>query len=209
MPGLREARMEDLEALGRIAYATGYFGASAAAYFPSPSLFRDLWIKPYLAENDGCNLVAEEDGQILGYVIGTPDLRAYQTWMLGYLPRVVMDVLLGRYPGALQSLPYLLRMARYPAKPAPLKAFPAQLHINLLPEARGKGLGQRLLLEHLACLKGRGVAGVQLSTSAENTAAVGLYAKLGFGVYHRWSSPLWEPWLGRAAEHLTMTCPLG
>lgn len=214
MTQIYEARMEDLEALGQIAYATGYFGSSAEVYFPSQTLFRDLWVRPYLAGGgslslskgtpQACNYVAEQDGKPLGYIIGTLDMLHYQRWMLGYIPRLLKDALFGRYPKVLPSLRYLLRMARYPSKLAPLEQFPAQLHINLLPEARGLGLGGQLMKRYLGCLESQKIKGVQLSTTRENGAAVRLYEKFGFEVLREYSSPLWRPWLGRDAVHIVM-----
>ncbi|MDX2008056.1 MAG: GNAT family N-acetyltransferase [Meiothermus sp.] len=208
MPVLREARMDDLEAIGQVAHATGFFGASAERFFPDPTLFTDLWVRPYLA-GAGCgNWVAEDAGAILGYIIGTCDLQAYGRWMLGYGPRVLKDALFGRYPNVLGALPYLLRMARYPSRLAPFGLYPAQLHVNLLPGSRGMGLGGQLLEHFLHDLRRRKVRGVQLSTTRDNSAALGLYQRFGFETFREYPSPLWRPWLGRDAIHLTMTLAL-
>ncbi|WP_233493114.1 MULTISPECIES: GNAT family N-acetyltransferase [unclassified Meiothermus] len=201
---IRPARPSDLEALGQIAYATGFFGDSAAVYFPSPPLFRDLWIKPYLNGVGACNFVAELEGEIVGYIVGAPDERAYQRYFLRSAWEILRKILSGGYPGLLKSALYLLRAARYGSRQAPIERYPAHLHINLLPQARGLGAGQKLLEAHLDCLRARGIAGVQLSTTQENQAALGLYRKLGFEVYIQWQSPLWKPWLGREAVHLVM-----
>lgn len=204
MPSIREARMEDLEALGRIAYQTGFFGASAAAFFPSEQLFSDLWVRPYLCGAGASNFVAEVDRRPIGYILGTRDLRAYQGWMLRHAPEFLWRALSGKYSRFLGSLRYLLRLALYPSKLAPFDQFPAQLHINLLPESRGLGLGGQLMQAYLDCLGSKNVAGVQLSTTKENAAAVGLYEKFGFGVYREYLSPVWRPWLGREVVHLVM-----
>lgn len=206
---VREVKPIDLESLGQIAYQTGFFGSSAGAFFPSPPLFQDLWVWPYLGGAGCCGFVAQDDaGQVLGYVLGTCDLRGYQSWVVEHIPRLLLRAVRGQYTGLWRSLPYLLRMARYPSRLAPPEAYPAQLHINLLPQSRGLGLGNRLMETHLACLKAKNVAGVQLSTTRENGAAVGLYQKFGFSVYDEYTSPLWRPWLKRNAQHLVMTLKL-
>lgn len=204
MTTIRPAKPEDLEALGQIAYATGFFGASAARYFPSQALFRDLWIRPYLDGVGACNFVAEDKTQILGYIVGTPDLRAYQRYFIGAAVRILRDAWFGRYPGFFPSARHLLRTARYSSYLAPLDEYPAQLHINLLETARGQGLGGKLMQIHLNCLRARGVPGVQLSTTRENVAAIRLYEKSGFRIYREWSSPLWKPFLQRAVIHVVM-----
>jgi len=202
---VRKVNPNDLQALGQIAYQTGFFGASAEGFFPSQNLFRDLWVEPYLEGAGCCGWIAEsEAGKPLGYILGTCDLPSYQRWFVQHLPQLLLRALRGNYSGLWPSLPYLLRMARYPSHPAPTQLYPAQLHINLLPESRGLGLGKTLLESYLECLRRENIPGVQLSTTRENTAAIGLYQKFGFGVYSEYSSPLWRPWLGRDATHVVM-----
>lgn len=204
MAEIREARMEDLEALSHIAYATGFFGESARRFFPDFTLFTDLWVRLYLSAVGYGNFLALQGGVPVGYILGTAHLRAYQRHMLGSVPWLLGRALQGRYPYLGSSLAYLLRMARYPTPHAPIDLYPAQLHINLLPQARGAGLGQALLNAHLEALRGRGVRGVQLSTTRENQAAMRLYERTGFRVYCEAKSPLWQPWLGREAVHVVM-----
>ncbi|MER3484574.1 MAG: GNAT family N-acetyltransferase [Meiothermus sp.] len=202
---VREVKPEDLETLGRIAYATGFFGSSAEAFFPSAGLFRDLWVWPYVAGAGCCGFIAENEGQEpLGYILGTCDLRRYQSWIVTHLPHLLLRAAGGQYSGLGRSLPYLLRMTRYPSHLASPEVYPAQLHINLLPQSRGLGLGNRLMETYLDCLAGKNVAGVQLSTTRENTAAIGLYQKFGFAILSEYKSALWRPWLGRDTQHLVM-----
>lgn len=46
--------------------------------------------------------------------------------------------------------------------------YPAHLHINAHPEARGQGVGSKLIDQYVQDLKSRGVAGVHLVTSPES-----------------------------------------
>lgn len=205
---LREARMEDLQTLGEIAFATGYFGSSAQAFFPDKALFTDLWVRPYLTGAGCCNFVAQQDEKLLGYIIGTCDMEQYQRWIVERVPSFLWNALRGKYPQLWPSLGYLSRMARFPSSLAPFNLFPAQLHINLLSESRGLGLGSKLLEIYIGCLRAKGVRGVQLSTTRENQAAIALYQKFGFRVYREYPSPLWQPWLGRSVVHVVMTLDL-
>lgn len=201
---LRQACPDDLAALGTVAYATGFFGASAARYFPDQRLFADLWVRPYLRLTPA-GLLAEDAAGPLGYVLGSSSGRAYRRALAATLAQAVLPGLLrGRYPQLRGSLPYLLRLARYPGREADAARFPAHLHLNVLARARGQGAGEALLRGYLAALSEMGVPGVQLSTTHENQAALGLYRKLGFEVLLEYSSPLWRPWLGRDAEHLVL-----
>ncbi len=202
---LRQAHPEDLEHLGNIAYDTGFFGKPADIYFGDRRLFTDLWVRPYLFGPGHCNLVAELAGEVVGYIIGSPDIRRYERYMLTTLaPYLLRRWLAGNYPRWRRSLRFLLRALRYRSRHAPVERYPAQLHLNLLPRARGQGLGKALLESHLDCLSASGVPGVQLSTTRENVAAINLYEKCGFRVFEEYPLPLWHPWLGHDAVHVVM-----
>ena len=58
-------------------------------------------------------------------------------------------------------------------------AFPAHLHINFHPDARGKGLGSLLINNYLNYLKKNNVVGVHLVTSLD-AQNVKFYSRLGF-----------------------------
>jgi len=54
------------------------------------------------------------------------------------------------------------------------------LNIAVRPDAQGRGLGRRLLEGVIDCLKEQGVGRVLLEVREGNSAALGLYRKLGF-----------------------------
>ncbi len=68
---------------------------------------------------------------------------------------------------------------------AEFRAYPAHLHIDLLPRAQGRGLGRRMIATLLGALHARGVGGVHLEMSAFNERALGFYQHLGFHVLGR------------------------
>lgn len=199
---IRPTLPQDREVVGRVAYQTGFFGQSAGGYFPDQRLFAALWVGPYFQGAGAGGFVAEVDGEVVGYILGAPDHRAYQQALTG----VVARHLLTARPtlATLRSAAYLLRAARYPSRHADWAAYPAHLHLNLLPGARRMGAGRRLLEAHLAVLGGLGVPGVQLSTTTENGAALTLYRRAGFSGLSSQVSPLWTPWLGRETTQVVM-----
>ena len=204
MATVRLATPEDAEAIGRIAYATGFFGDSAAVFFPDPDLFMALWVEPYLAGQGCCNFVAESREQVRGYIIGACDAASYRRSLVLAGMHAAGGILTGRYRQRRRCLRYLWRMARFGTGSAPLSDYPAHLHINLLPGTRGRGLGSALLRVHLACLAEAGVPGVQVSTTRENRGALKLYRRSGFRIFSERSSPLWRPWLGRSTSHVVL-----
>ncbi|MBE2212416.1 MAG: GNAT family N-acetyltransferase, partial [Opitutaceae bacterium] len=64
--------------------------------------------------------------------------------------------------------------------PAYAGAYPAHLHIDLLPVLQGRGVGRRLMDAFLGALRVRGVPGVHLGVSTANPGAIAFYERLGF-----------------------------
>lgn len=62
------------------------------------------------------------------------------------------------------------------------EAYPAHLHIDLAPEARGKGLGTQLIRRLICHLREKGIPGLMLDVAADNTDAQRFYARNGFSV---------------------------
>ncbi|GMA15098.1 GNAT family N-acetyltransferase [Deinococcus metallilatus] len=206
---LRPVRRTDAGALAQVAYATGFFGESARRFFPSRALFAALWVTPYLTPGaGGLGFVAERGGQVVGYILGSVDQRRYALALAAQVPGLLWRLLTGRLPGALASLRYLLRAARFGLPAPPTSRYPAHLHLNLLPEARGLGAGGALLDAFLAELRSRHVPGVQLSTTRRNVAAVHLYVRRGFREWVSRRTSLWKPWSGQEEEHLIMVLDL-
>ena len=61
-----------------------------------------------------------------------------------------------------------------------LAAYPAHLHIDLLPRAQRQGWGRRLINALCEALAERGVPGVHLQYDAANVNAGAFYQRLGF-----------------------------
>ena len=61
-----------------------------------------------------------------------------------------------------------------------LEDYPAHLHIDLLPQLQGKGLGKKLMSEFIDKLKLKGSMGLHLSVGEKNIKAINFYEKSGF-----------------------------
>ena len=204
----RPAEPRDERRLGEIAFATGYFGDPATRHFPDPALFADLWVRPYLT-NLKTSFVVEIGGEVQGYLLGAPDPTTYRRAVTAtVLRQVALRLLRGRYTQPWPGLRYLLRAALHPGPHADWGMFPAHLHLNLMPGARGRGLSSPLLELHLQRLTELGIPGVQLSTTLENAVALRVYRRHGFVVWGARRTALWTPWLGRPAVQVVMARPL-
>ncbi len=160
---------------------TGADGADASGSYDQPELLAHHWASPHLvADRSLCTIVVDHDGPA-GYLVATADTVAFEQWCEGMWWPPLRD----RYPRQTprrdrdQQLVDLLHAPdRTPASIA--EAYPAHLHINLLPRAQGAGLGRALIERLTDQLRDRGVVGVHLGVSASNPRAIGFYEHLGF-----------------------------
>ncbi|APD09810.1 MULTISPECIES: GNAT family N-acetyltransferase [Thermus] len=207
MPKVRRATPQDLPAIARISHQTLLLGREGARVFPSKALWGELFVAPYLRRGC-CSLVAEEGGEVVGYILGACSDGALLLDLLPRLPLLLLKLLLGRYGPVLPHLRYLFRLLLFRGPKAPKDRYPAHLHIAVSPKAQGHGVGRALLAAFLECLKDKGVAGVQLSTTRANQAARRLYRSLGFRLYAKRASPFWAPYHGHPVIHEVWVRPL-
>jgi GNAT superfamily N-acetyltransferase len=194
-----ERRFED--DLVDICWRTGLMGESleGTGRFEDRRLFGMLFCLPYTRFEPASCFVAlaprdaarPEAGEVaVGYIIGTADTPAQsRNFSRRWVPRIAARLLLydwWRHPESFrQTLAFAAAGRRIeaagglsPELGGP--AYPAQLHIDLLPEWQGRGLGSRLMAAYLGALRGRGCPGVFLETSDRNVKALPFYRKLGF-----------------------------
>jgi GNAT superfamily N-acetyltransferase len=63
-----------------------------------------------------------------------------------------------------------------------LSAYPAHLHIDLLPAVQGKGQGKALMNTFMDKLMELNVAGLHLEVGKKNPGAIEFYKRLGFAL---------------------------
>lgn len=156
VPSCRAELVRQLDAI--------FFEASATYSFASASqrdAFRQRWLGRYLDHYPAFAHVAVEEGpqgfQVLGYVVGSVDDPARH--------RLFADI---DYFQTLNALTC---------------DYPAHLHINLAPGARGHGLGGRLVRRFAAQAFMHGAGGVHVVTGAASRN-VGFYHRLGLTRAH-------------------------
>lgn len=183
MAGIRQFQVGDEGAAYEVCLGTGEDGADASALYDDPALLGEVFVGPYLAFAPELAWVyADDDDRARAYVLGVADTRAFEA-------RLEADW----WPS--------LR-ARYPLDPAPanphdreivalihapdrrpddlVAAYPAHLHIDLLPDVQGGGRGGAMLRTVLDGLRDAGASGVHLGVSRRNAHAIGFYRHFGF-----------------------------
>ena len=183
MLGIRAYRPEDREAIRRIAFETGYMAESIAWLWRDRESFADLITRYYTDHEPESIFVAEGDGVVLGYLTGCVESARVKGSALREIRRLLVRGALF-VPGFAaflgRSVCDALRDRGTPAEALSDPRFPAHLHIDLLPEGRGRGLGRRLMEAWLARLRSLGSPGVHLGTFAENHAGIRFFEACGF-----------------------------
>jgi ribosomal protein S18 acetylase RimI-like enzyme len=183
MPTIRSYRASDREALYDICVRTGDAGADATALYRDPRILPDIFTGPYLELEPELAFVLAEDGtdRPVGYVIGTADTpRFVAAYRRRWLPAAAERHPEGGGRGGHER--ERLRQLHHPEwmLAEQLADYPAHLHIDLLPEAQGRGAGRALMGAFLAALRAAGVPRVHLGMAAANTGARAFYDRLGF-----------------------------
>lgn len=178
---IRHVHPCDLSSLYRICLLTGDSGKDATKLFKDAELIGHYYAAPYAFIEPELCFILTSSGSPCGYIIGTKDSKKfYNECEIKWFP-----LLRERYP-----LPQnndnsfdhkIIQLIHEGHKPNDdLKSYPAHLHIDLLPEAQGKGLGRKLIEVFTDKLRELKVPAVHLQVGKKNEGAIKFYQKVGF-----------------------------
>ena len=185
---IRPFRRSDRSAVREICIATAWLGRPAGRHIPDEWIWAEYWTRYFTDRQPQHAWVVERraDGRVVGYLTGTPDVRRFGRYVPFLLPGIVLRVIrkrLLRRPVSRRAILCLLRSLaagemRLPARVA--QRYPAAFHMNLLPEARRRGLGARLFetfRDRMRCL---GVGGIHAQTLSLNEPIQRFCRRAGF-----------------------------
>jgi ribosomal protein S18 acetylase RimI-like enzyme len=186
MVRIRAFRPGDEPALADICLRTADAGADATGILDDDDLWAEIFVLPYAARHPEFAFVVEsDDARVVGYVVGAPDTAAFEEWFATeWWPQFS-----GRWPEpapepasepSRQDGTLRYAYARQGGAQPFGEDYPAHLHIDLLPETQGQGLGRALIETLEEALRVRGVRGLHLVASADNTGAIAFYPRVGF-----------------------------
>jgi len=182
-PAVRAYRPEDLDGLYEVCLRTARAGGDARGTYRRDRIVGDIYAAPYAcAEPRHVYVLDDGAGAVLGYVLGTADTADFVRWYREVWIPETADRCPPPAEPPVSPDDALLALHRRPERMLvpELAAWPAHLHIDLLPRAQGQGWGGRLMDTFLAGLRDVGVHGVHLGVDADNVAAAGFYRRLGF-----------------------------
>jgi GNAT superfamily N-acetyltransferase len=174
---IRTVTPDDAAAISDICLATAAMGEDAAPLHSHPKLPALIWSLPYAVFAPQHCFVIETDCRVAGYIVACPDTRDVEAVQeTRWWPE-----LRRRYPtpiGTEADRALIARLHKPRLEHADIIAtHPAHLHINLLPEARGRGLGRALLA---ACLASLDAPAIHAAIHTENHAAHRFFTAAGF-----------------------------
>ncbi|MEU6142840.1 N-acetyltransferase [Streptomyces sp. NPDC047081] len=182
-PAIRPYRPEDREALDDICVRTAHNGQDSRPFYADPGIFPTIFATPYACLEPELAFVLDDGhGRAVGYIVGTVDTPGFvEAFRTKWLPLVA-----DRYPEP-AGVPStqdeeMIALLHHPERMIvpEVAAYPAHLHIDLLPAWQGRGHGRELMRTFLRALHVRGVAAAHLCMVTANTPARAFYDRLGF-----------------------------
>ena len=189
---IRGFRPPDRGRIRHICHETGFMGEPAGWFWRDRESFADLFCGWYTDHEPQSASVVEVDGIVSGYLLGCEDSTRVDSGG-GVLGRHLLRRGIALRPGTAGVIrrsvtdgigDALLRHSDPRRLEFADPRWPAHLHIDLLPEARGRGAGRQLVERWFAQLRSAGIRGCHLGTFAENTAALTFFESVGFRRHH-------------------------
>jgi ribosomal protein S18 acetylase RimI-like enzyme len=181
---LRPATADDLPALYRVCLRTGDAGNDATHLQDDPDLLGEVFVGPYVMLEPELAFTLEGARGPAGYVLGALDTESFNRRLTSeWLPRLQKSHAdPGRDSDQWHGSDWVRHAVHHPFLefPAVLKPYPSHVHIDLMAEARGQGIGRHLMQTILEELARLGSPGVHLQVHPKNAAAQAFYRHLGF-----------------------------
>jgi GNAT superfamily N-acetyltransferase len=195
----------DRDDIRQLCYETGYLGKPVDVFFKDRDLFADLFTKPYLDHESEWGLVAESEGRVVGYLLGSTrsyfDLlqmsSGFQTTV-----KMLLRLVLGRYnshPRSRRFIRWLLMSGFWEQPKHPRNS--AHLHFDLHEGYRGRGIARKLWTDYEGRLKQAGIKrcyGAFFSHPKRRPELA--YARYGFSVFDRRRTTMFEPEISDPVE---------
>jgi ribosomal protein S18 acetylase RimI-like enzyme len=179
----------DREDIRRISCDTAFLEEPRKVFFDDDEILADaltLYFTDY--EPDSC-FVAVKNDKIIGYIIGTTDVKLMQKiFFIRIIPLLIIKALNKRIIFKRNTLNFLIHILLSLLKgefirPDFSKKYPATLHINIDKAFRRQNIGKQLIEYYLKFLKEKNVSGVHFGVMSES--AKEFFMKFNFNILFR------------------------
>ncbi|KAK7061938.1 pheromone-regulated membrane protein 10 [Favolaschia claudopus] len=181
---IRKATIADEPGLSHICLVTADAGNSAEHLHDFKELPGLVYAVPYLSLPTTWAFVLADGSDVVGYIVGSTDTRAYEKyasehwWPVQaekYQPKDMVREGDKKYAALLRKM--------HTAPDANISFSPAHMHINILESYRGQGWGRRMVQTAVDHLKGQGINKLWLGMDPRNSDAAKFYERLGFKAF--------------------------
>jgi hypothetical protein len=200
---LRRYRESDRDEVRRICCETGFLGQPIDAIYRDRELFADLFTNVYLDHEPEWSLVAESEGRVVGYLLGSVTSHFSRALMVSGFQtscKMLRRLLSGKYshhPRSEQFVRWVLTKGLMEQPKHPEEA--AHLHMNLERPLRSGAVALGLLLAYEDRLLSAGIDHYYAKFfSCPQRNPERMYDRLGFRVYDRMSSTIFQPEIDNA-----------
>ena len=191
MVQIRRYEARDRSAVRQLACDTAARGEPVEQFFRDRDVFADVLLRYYMEWESSSLWVAEAGSDVVGYLTGCLDTRRYECVMRrSILPAAGLRAL-GRgvlchretWRLAWAGLRTLHLAGRRRERWG--TAYPAHFHVNLHREARGQGIGERLVAQFLHHAQTTRCLGVHVGVRSDNPSACRFFERLEFVILKR------------------------
>jgi hypothetical protein len=195
---IRKYRESDRDAVRRICCDTGFLGGPIEPIYRDRELFADLITGPYLTYEPDWALVAEVEGRVVGYLLGSVS-RHFHLKLIrsGFRTarKMLTRALTGRYADHPRSEQFVrwVWMTGFRERPRHPEGA-AHLHFNLEDFVRGRTIGRRIWRTYERMLSAVDIDhyyGEFYSHADRRPEHV--YARYGFEVFDRRETTMFQP----------------
>ncbi|MEP7239275.1 MAG: GNAT family N-acetyltransferase [Devosia sp.] len=181
---IRQASEADRPALSSICLQTGAAGEDATAREDDGTLLGLIFAVPYQVFEPELAFVLEGPGGVCGYVLGALDTKSFNARLAAdWYPQLQQRITAPPVDRALWSgSDWARHHIHHPTieMPRALAPYPSHGHIDLLPDARGRGFGRELMGTLERKLAQLGSPGMHLGVAPSNERAREFYRRIGF-----------------------------
>jgi ribosomal protein S18 acetylase RimI-like enzyme len=181
---IRKYHASDLTSLYRICLKTGDSGTDATHIYNDPDLLGHIYAAPYVVFEPNLCFVATSSDKPFGYILGTRDSNEfYDRCEKEWFPILRNQYNLLKDENKSKEAAIIKRLHQKFEVDPELDDYPAHLHIDLLPEAQGYGLGRKLIEIFIDKLQELKVKGLHLGVGKKNQNATKFYERVGFDLF--------------------------
>lgn len=176
---IRNARLDDIKELSKVALSTAMAGGDGNDFFYNKDLISQYYCEPYIRYNSEYCFVVEEEGKACGYIVSTPDSKEFFKWF-NEVWLVEIRKLYAHSRSKSDEESRILNLIKEDVENSKFfEEYPAHLHINISKKLQGQHVGSKLLYSLFHKLEKENIKGIHLGVALTNKKAIGFYNHSG------------------------------